>query len=135
MKKLLFFAMLAVISLASFAQTPTITIDKVVPGEQDGVKGDFVTVTIHSEAASGWSLTFNVDFGKAGKGGAGGYGYPESETMFSRGTTTVTRFCGLLNGYANKERTWTVYYSYIPDDKDSDPYPWTVSDSYTLSRK
>lgn len=134
MKKIILISsLLFAFAFNSKAQTPTITIDNVEPTVQDGQKGDLITFTVHSETASGYSCTFLVDFGKSGKGGAGGYGYPESE-MFSHTTVTLTRFFPLLNSYANKQRTWTVYYSYIPDDK-SEPYPWTVSDSYTVSKK
>lgn len=135
MKKILFLLAIVLTSFLVNAQ-PTVTIDNVVPGTKDGYKGDYITFTVHSETASGWSLTFQVDFAKGGgHGGAGGYGYPESE-MFSHKTVTLTRFCGLLNSYANKERTWTVYYSYIPDNQNdpNDPYPWTVSDSYTVTK-
>jgi hypothetical protein len=133
MKKILFLLIAIVVTATVFAQQPTVTIDNVVPGTKDGHKGDYITFTVHSEAASGWSCTFLVDFGKCGKGGAGGYGYPESE-LFSHTAITLTRFCGLQNSYANKERTWTVNYSYIPDDQTSDPYPWIVSDTYTVTK-
>jgi hypothetical protein len=132
MKKILSLLIALVVTTTVFAQ-PTVTIDNVVPGTKDGYKGDYITFTVHSETASGYNCLFTVDFGKSGKGGAGGYGYPESE-LFSHTTVTLTRFFGLLGSYSNKARTWTVNYSYIPDNKDQDPYPWTVSDPYTVAK-
>lgn len=109
--------------------TPTIEIVSVVSGEQDGYKGEFVTFTVQSEDASGYSVNFLLEDSK-GKivGGAGGYGYPESE-MFSHTTTTLTRFIGMTNQYIKKTHTWVVSYNYLLPDGTSG----SATDSYTVN--
>lgn len=135
MKTLIFLLAFMAGMLVTYAQAPTVKIVNVVTGTQNGIKGDFVTVTVTSPYASGFNLLFDIKFDNGQTGGAGGYGYPESE-MFSHTTTTITRFCGLQNSYANKGRTWTVTYNFVPDDPSdpSIPASWNVSDSFYVPK-
>lgn len=127
MKKILLIAMLAVISLTTFAQVSAkiLSVETVTKGQ---VKGDLITYEISSPYKVN-GVGFEVVFGGVEINGAGGVYNPN---VFSFTTTTATQFVGLRSGYLGKERAYTITVIYDKGFYDPNEPGYVKSEPYTV---